>query len=75
MDTTGNALPDVWGADSGLDGSVDAVAHDVDDDGAADWSEPFTTAASAHASVRYVFAEADGWVYWEVATGSATPTA
>ena len=66
VDTTGNALPDVWGADSDLDGYVDAAAYDVDDDGYADYSEPMAPTSSAYASVTYVFAEADGWTYWEV---------
>ena len=66
VDTTYNGLPDVWGADSDLDGYVDAAAYDVDDDGYADWSEPLGPTSYAYASVTYVFAEADGWTYWEV---------
>ncbi|MEX5718726.1 hypothetical protein [Geodermatophilus maliterrae] len=65
VDTTHNALPDVWGADSDRDGLVDVVAYDTDDDGYADWSEPATSTSHGYASVSYVFAEADGWLYWE----------
>ncbi|MBM7805285.1 hypothetical protein JOD57_001122 [Geodermatophilus bullaregiensis] len=65
VDTTVNALPDVWGADTDLDGSIDTLAHDHDDDGYADWSEPAYVTSYEYASVSYVFAEADGWLYWE----------
>ncbi|MGY1701380.1 hypothetical protein [Geodermatophilus sp. SYSU D00766] len=66
VDTTYNGLPDVWGADTDYDGYVDAVAYDYDDDGYADHSELATSASYAYTSVSYVFAEADGWAYWEV---------
>ncbi len=66
VDTTYNGLPDVWGADTDWDGVVDAVAYDFDDDGYADHSELAGPASYAYASVSYVFAEADGWTYWEV---------
>jgi hypothetical protein len=66
VDTTGNALPDVWGADTDFDGHVDAAAYDVDDDGYADHSEAMAPTSYAYASVTYVFAEADGWTYWEL---------
>jgi hypothetical protein len=66
VDTTDNGLPDIWGADTDLDGYVDAVAYDFDDDGHADQSEAAVPDSSAYASVSYVFAEADGWTYWEV---------
>jgi len=66
VDTTYNGLPDVWGADADLDGYVDAYAHDVDDDGCADWSEPAASAGYAYATVTVVLAQAGGWTYWEI---------
>jgi hypothetical protein len=66
VDTTYNGLPDVWGADSDHDGVIDAVAYDTDDDGYADWSEAAAPSSYAYSTVSYVFAEADGWAYWEV---------
>lgn len=66
VDTTYNGLPDVWGADTDYDGYVDAVAYDYDDDGYADDSELAGSSSYAYATVSYVFAEADGWTYWEV---------
>jgi hypothetical protein len=42
------------------------VAYDFDDDGYADQSEAAVPDSYAYTSVSYVFAEADGWTYWEV---------
>ena len=47
--------------DGDIDGFIDAVAYDYDDDGYADWSEAAVPSSYAYATVTYVFAEADGW--------------